>query len=231
MKTSLQFAFVFALAASVTTVAFAQEVDNSSALSVPQQCAMLLVNRPHIFEKLELTPTQQAAVQTAEMTHTLASDKLSANKKATEKEWDACDRKLADSLLNALNPTQKQKIFQMGLAKIGIAALADEAIAAKVGLSEIQLNKIQKVFAEHQKDVEDVAAMTASAIEEIPQPKAGADRTAYEKKKVEVYQSYNGERQLLDHKKDVADKKAYDLLTAAQKDKWKDLGGPAPKAK
>jgi len=71
-----------------------------------------------------------------------------------------------------------------------------------------------------------VSAMIANAIIEIPEPKPGADRAAYDKKRMSVAAMYDGERNRIAREKIQDEKKLLALMTSAQQAKWLDLAGP-----
>jgi len=105
----------------------------------------------------------------------------------------------------------------------------DPAISAQVGLTTLQAKKVKQICQEFAKRDEDVSAMIANAVADVPEPKAGEDRAAYEKKRLKVAEAYTGERQRIDREKIAAEKQVAGLMTPAQKAKWLDLSGPVPK--
>lgn len=205
-------------------VAFGQSASQSQELSVPQQCALRMIEQP-VIRKLNLSPAQSRAFQQAEEAYVSTSKKLDADKKASDLDRAMCDRHFANACLSVLNPEQKHLILQITIPAIGIRALTDPAIATRVGLSPTQAKKVGDICGAMAKSEEDVSAMVAEAIVKIPLPKPGTDRRVYDKKCAQVSAMYNGERQRLARERADADAKVLALMTPAQQAKWLDLEG------
>jgi hypothetical protein len=197
----------------------AQGVPSAPYLSVPQRCAFLVSN-PYIVKQLNLTPVQTRAVQHALKQYDAVSDKLAKLKEPSEKEAASNDIKLANAYLTALTPPQKDVILRLGIQQLGTEALLDPSVVAKLGLDGAQAKRISAIYHAYAKRAEDVDAMEGDAMVAIPQPKAGADQTAYNKKKLDVYASYEGERQRIQREKSAADKKILAVMTPAQSATW-----------
>lgn len=128
-----------------------------------------------------------------------------------------------------MTPVQFHKILQLGVQQIGTRALTDSEVGVTVGLTTAQGLKIKEIYRDFDKREDDVNAMVGAALEAIPEPKEGADRTAYDKKYKETNAMYEGERQRIAREKVAAEKKVVGLLTPEQREKWMKLAGPAPK--
>ncbi len=214
-------AFVSAAACSVIS---AQDLSYTPELTVPQQCALKLA-QPPVVAMLKLSPAQLKAVKAAEKSYDVEYKKLASDHSATESARANCDKKFANACLNALTAEQKHAIYRLGVAEIGFPALADPTIASQLTLSPAQAQSIKDISLAFQKRDEDVSAMIANAITAIPEPKAGEDRTAYDKKCAETAHMYLGEQQRIQRERVVAEKKILAILTVPQRDKWKDLSG------
>jgi len=210
--------FVF-LASSIVLCRAQVAVDNRS-LTVPQQCAMYM-SEESVMKKLSLNSAQANVYNQA-----LRKYVLMLSSQAKDADMKTNDVKFANACLNALNPSQTHTLLQIGVPRIGSIALIDPSISTQVGLEPGQVKQIEKICRDFAKRDEDVSAMIANAIDEIPEPKPGADRKKYEKKCAEVAAMYEGERQRIAREKAEADKKALALLSPTQKAKWLDLAGP-----
>jgi len=225
MKLHIPAISALGLLMSLGTYAAAQEVEGAQYLSVPERCVMKITETP-VAQKLNLSSAQSAALEHAVKTYLAESKKLETAKPAKDKDREACDRKFADACLGALNPEQKRTILKIGIPTIGMAALIDPAIYTRVGLTPIQVRKVKDICLDFEKKDQDVSAMIANAIIEIPEPKPGADRAAYDKKRMSVAAMYDGERNRIAREKIQDEKKLLALMTSAQQAKWLDLAGP-----
>jgi len=218
---------IFIAAVSATTRA--QTVPALPYLTVPQRCAFL-VEDPHVAKSLNLTPAQSKALTQASQQYTQTTTKLVKLKAPKDTDFRMNDEKFANVCLGTLTPKQKQTVLQLGLREIGLEAIADPSISAKLGLSPAQAEKISDLYAIYEKKAEDVSGMVANGLLALPEPKKGADRTAYEKKRMQIVLSYQAERDRLVTKKAEADKAALKILTPVQIGKWQTLVGmPAKK--
>lgn len=220
--------FSFSLFAVFIAAANGQLAIENRALSVPQQCAMYLSEEP-VLKKLALTDAQVQTYTQLVKGYIAESEKLDQLKTAKDSDRTACDIKFANACLAVLNSVQKHTLLQIGVPRIGTVALIDPAVSEEVGLEAGQVTKIKALCEDVAKKDEDVSEMIANAIDQIPVPKPGADRKAYDKKCVQVAAAYNGERQRVAREKAEADKKTLDLLTPTQKTKWLELAGSEKK--
>lgn len=206
------------------SVACAQDLSYTQELTVPQQCALKLA-QPPVIAKLKLSSAQIKAVKAAEKNYDVESKKIASNHSALESERAACDKRFANACLEALTSEQKHQIYRIGIAQIGFPALTDPTIANQLGLSPAQSKTIKDISLSFQKRDEDVSAMIANAITAIPEPKAGEDRAAYDKKCAETAHAYLGEEQRIQRERVAAEKKVIAVLTVPQREKWNDLSG------
>jgi len=224
MKSVSHLAFIVAVSATIVSASSAQEFLDKQELSVPQRCALKLTQEP-VAAKVKLSSAQLKAVQQAEKSYLEESKKISEEKTPKISDQEMCDKKFANACLNALNPDQKHTLLQIGIPEIGIQALLDPAIITRLALTSAQVQKIGKINASFAKKEEDLSAMIADALLAIPEPKAGADQSAYEQKRQQTSKMYDGERQKVAHEKVIAEKKILAALTPDQRAKWQDLAG------
>ena len=223
MKTPL-LAFI-AFSALGTSLAFAQEVPSAPYLSVPQRSAFLVSN-PYVAKDLKLNATQLKASRQALKQYEDGSAKIQSAKEPSQKAIEANDARLANAYLSVLTPAQKETVLRLGVSQIGTEALSDPTIAAKVALTPAQLKKINALLQGFHKHEDDVEGMVGEAMEKILAPKPEADQTAYEKKKMDVFNSYEGERQRIRKEKLAVDKQIEALLTPGQLLTWHKLYTP-----
>lgn len=228
MKINLTARICLALSVSMVAMAEAQVSLDRQFLTVPQQCALHMSEEP-VIKKLDLNAAQTKVYEAAVKSYLAESKKLVASKDAKESDVIACDKKFADACYGVLNPAQKLTILRIGIPRIGSLALVDPAIAAKVGLSSSQVTKIKSICQDFAKRDEDVSAMIAKAIEEVPEPKTEKERPAYDKRCAKVVDMYNGEKQRIAKERSESDKKVLEVLTPAQQTKWMELFGTAAK--
>ena len=219
---------VFVFAASALAMGGSQGNEQPSALTVPQQCAMYMSEEP-VAKKLNLNSAQLAAYQHAVKAYVAESERLEKSKTTKDGDIAACDIKFAKACLAALNPAQKHVLLQVGIPRIGFSALVDPAVSTQVGLLPSQVKQITAICKDFAKKDEDVSAMVANAVDQVPEPKPGADRKKYDKKCAEISAMYNGERQRLAKERLEDEKRILGLLTPDQRAKWLDLYGSASK--
>jgi len=211
--------------------AWAQGVSGSPYLSFQQRCAFLVSN-PYVVKDLKLNPAQSKAAKAALNRYQGASQKLMNSTKATDREVRENDARLANDYLTLLTPAQKGLILKLGIEEVGTESLTDSLVAHKLALTQDQSAKIKRILAERSKKEEDVEAMEGEALSRIPEPKVGSDTKAYDKKRLDVYTSYEGERQRLQREKISSDHAIVNLLNPKQKKVWADwVGGIEKKAK
>ena len=225
MKLDIRILSTFVLATFMVSAAAGQVLMENRELTVPQQCALLIVEEP-VAKKLKLTPAQASTYDRAVKAYLQETKRLDAQKPPKPADRVACDKKFADACLGALNPVQKHRVLQLGVPSIGIMALTDPAISAQVGLAPVEVKKIKEICVGFAKRDEDLSAMIANEVAKVPEPKPGADRAEYEKKRLKVSKMYDGERQRLAREKVAAEKKVLAVMTSAQQAKWLDLAGP-----
>lgn len=135
---------------------------------------------------------------------------------------------LKTQVLNILTDNQIVRLRQISLQAIGVAALADDTVAKRVGLNTTQITKVrsivQKGLADGQKVNDDAVNQAKKGIKE---PKTEAEQ----KKAQEAFQKNwknigPGAQKKLDfiRNKSIADVLA--VLTPGQKTVWKGLIGP-----
>ena len=212
------------LVAALATVSSAQYVSGATYLTFPQRCTFLVAN-PFSLKKLQLTATQSQQVQKIQKNYAASQNKILAEKEPSSKEMQANDTQFAASCLKLLTPAQLETLIKLGVHEVGTSALADSGVCSRIGLGTAQYKKIRDIHEGYAKHEEDVAAMIGSAIEAIPEPKPGKDRTAYEAKCNEINNSYEGERQRLKQEKAQGDARILAIMTSDQRAKWLALVG------
>ena len=206
----------------LSSLVSAQEFFEKQELTVPQRCALKLTESP-VVVKLKLGPSQVKAIKDAENTYSEQITKINRNPVPNQSELIACDKRFANACLSVLTPDQKQKILKIGIADIGIEAFLDPSIAAQLNLTASQQQKIRGILVGVAKKEEDFSAIVAKAIEAIPEPKAGADRSKYDKACADTVASYEGERLRLLKGKALAERQVVEILANSQKQKWANL--------
>ena len=199
--------------------AFGQGVSGSPYLTFEQRCAFLVSNS-YVAKDLHLSAAQVKAAKTALNRYDTASHKLLSSSNLDEKASRANDAELANDNLALLTVGQKDQILALGIQEVGTDCLSDRGVSQRLNLTSAQSSKIVAILDQRSKKEEDVEAMVGEAIAKIPEPKSSKDSEAYEKKKLSVYASYEGERQRLQHERLASDKVIVAQLTDAQRSIW-----------
>ncbi len=143
----------------------------------------------------------------------------------------ALQRQLRDRVLGELTSTQLRRLSQISLQRLGILAVLDETIAARIGLSAAQRKTIGDSWNETGQKVAALERRTREPIynrykDRKPKDEADAKRLqgAYDKEMSEVTTKNKPE---VDRLKAGFEGVVSRTLTAGQKKTWEDLKGPA----
>jgi hypothetical protein len=209
---------------SICLIGMAAGQEFRPKLTISEECALRLVQQP-VASKLKLSGAQRYAIKNAEAAYEQRAAKLTPKADPTGAKLDRATKAYADTCLNTLTAEQKSQLLEVGIPDIGIRALEDPVVSAKLKLSSSQETKIRGIIKAWVKVDDDYSAMIANAIIAIPEPKPGADRAAYEKKCEETLAAYQGERNRIAQQREDSEDKVFSLLSKSQQLDWAKLSG------
>jgi hypothetical protein len=211
---------------SLASVSFADDFDKKVAV-------IYLLQDKKVQAELKITEAQREKMNKLSEPYNkkvkAITDKVGKNgpTEAQQKELNAEITKLRASVLNLLTAPQLKRLRELSLQAIGLGALADDVVAAKLGLNQKQVTKIRSELSAGMKALEEAQMdFHKRAMKDIKEPKTDKEREAAAK----LYQSRiekmskEIETKLSSIRKNT-ESKVLACLTAAQKTAWKNLNG------
>lgn len=199
-----------------------------------QVASIVLLQNRNVQTDMKITEAQRTKMNVfAESFNKTQKDYLEGLKKQKNPQRDtkkeiAMVADLKTKVLSILSENQIVRLRQISLQAIGVAALADETVAKRVGLSAAQITKVRTTvdngLKAGQKINEDAIATARKGIKE---PKTDAERktaqAAFDKNMKAIAP---GAQKKLDQIRNQSIKDVLAVLTPAQKTVWKGLIGP-----
>jgi hypothetical protein len=211
---------------SLASVSFADDFDKKVAV-------IYLLQDKKVQAELKITEAQREKMNKLSEPYNkkvkAITDKVGKNgpTEAQQKELNAEITKLRASVLNLLTAPQLKRLRELSLQAIGLGALADDVVAAKLGLNQKQVTKIRSELSAGMKALEEAQMdFHKRAMKDIKEPKTDKEREAAAK----LYQSRiekmskEIETKLSSIRKNT-ESKVLACLTAEQKTAWKNLNG------
>jgi DNA-binding ferritin-like protein (Dps family) len=211
---------------SLASVSFADDFDKKVAV-------IYLLQDKKVQAELKITEAQREKMNKLSEPYNkkvkAITDKVGKNgpTEAQQKELNAEITKLRASVLNLLTAPQLKRLRELSLQAIGLGALADDVVAAKLGLNQKQVTKIRSELSAGMKALEEAQmSFHKRAMKDIKEPKTDKEREAAAK----LYQSRiekmskEIETKLSSIRKNT-ESKVLACLTAEQKTAWKNLNG------
>jgi hypothetical protein len=204
--------FLSSLLLAVTASAgFAQSLPSAPHLTVTQKSTFLLMN-DQVRAKVGLGAAEIKAYMAASDYRAKNQQKLMTAKEPLVKEMAILDTTYADKVWKSLTASHRQALLGLALDQLGVDALSDKEIAAKIGLTKAQSNKIAGILAEKKKKRMAFDEMVSKGL-----------AYAQEGERDQVLKSYDAERRNLAASLKTLDAKVLATLTAVQAKKWKAL--------
>ena len=207
---------------AVASASFGQsraELPSQPYLSLHEQSAWLLFpTYKAVRTGLRLSTSESAGVDSALQGYAQAE----LNVGTSDAKIEAADHAFAHSLLAALTPEHRNRLFEILLQVKGASALEDPTLATKVGLTSAQIGRIHSILDSATKREEDFDAALAQKLIALPRI---APPSLYEQKQREVVQAAAPQQDALAKQRSADEKKALSLLTASETKRWKNLLG------
>lgn len=202
------------------------EIPNQPYLSLSEQSVWLL-DYASLRHSLQLSDEENRAVETAARGYAAQQQRLGAG--ATDAQIENVDHAYAQSVLSALTPAHRERLFQILLQAKGAEALEDRSVAKKVGLTASESAQVHQILEAADERESDFDAALAKKILAVPRV---APPSLYEKRRAQVVQDAKPERAALAKRRDADEAKALSVLSKSQMARWKELlGVPYPLAR
>ncbi len=212
----------FALAA----VGAAQQLPSSSVLTVAERASFLL-SAPNIQHELAMTDVQIATLS-RELAHadgrrrSLYVLQVIDTKAVIQEEHQS-----SALLLSVLTPAQSRRLTELTRQRVGPRAISDAEIAKELGASDDVRKEVTALFAAVDAKFEEIDANIGELLAGELVSEDAAARKAAEIRHQRVIDSFEPERIQVRKDRASAEKKALELLTPDQREKWqKSLGKP-----
>ncbi|MEZ0325227.1 MAG: hypothetical protein ACAH95_04930 [Fimbriimonas sp.] len=199
-------------------LSFAQGVPSAPHLTVTQKSAFLLMN-PQVRSQIKLSDSQAAAVGKAISEYGTSQQKLMSAKNPLDREIKAVETGYAKKALAAVDNSQQKKLLAQTIRQIGVQALADKEIAAKVGLTKAQSKKVATQLAKITKRKLAFDEMLAKGLAHVP----GDTPAEISKNRNDILKSYDSERLKLKGDLKVLETAVVAGLNGPQRAKWQAL--------
>ncbi len=204
------------LAATASAFSLAQGLPSAPHLTVVEKSTFLLMN-PQVRSQVKLSDSQLLALDKAMEAYGLDQQKLmKSSKHPLDKEIKAADSGYAKKALAVVDNAQEKKLLSMTLRQVGVSALADKEIAARVGLTKAQSTKVGGLLAKITKRKLAFDEMLAKGLAHV----VGDTEAEKSKNRNEILKSYDSERIKLSNDLKVLEASVVASLTAPQRAKW-----------
>jgi uncharacterized membrane protein YdfJ with MMPL/SSD domain len=196
--------------------------------------ASLLITSPNVAQDLNLSATQIEKRTQAITAYDKKRDAITAQiEGASEAKLEAFQNQLngvlaelQGKLLAILTPVQTNRLKQIAIQQAGVDAMADDVVAADLGLTAAQRSKITAIRAKVSKAEESYQNAVSDALLKVPDPGQDPDALKeYEAKQKAIMKALKPQERAYLNVKNNGDKEMLAVLTPAQLKKWKSMQG------
>jgi hypothetical protein len=199
---------VLALVVALAAAGFGQSLPSAPHLTLEQRGAFLLAE-PSLRSSLGVASATTAKISAAMASYAKQQDKLYRAKDPDDVALRKLDEATATSLLSALQPAQRKRLFQVALKRAGASALLASDVIDALGITSPQRKRIEATL--------EAAGEPEQRLEQAIA--ARTEKASDDAERVRIQSQYATERKRLAALREKAEAKAFEVLTPAQRKK------------